>query len=119
MGRSREEGQQEFESAQEKQLGQVKSVQNVRQNDIRMRAALSHSLSRVVGAYDSPFPVFDDAVLNLLPEAGIRSAHPRTLSRLFFPLLLEPALFLLRSHDGSKADTRCILLQKAGLPPGG
>lgn len=70
-----------------------------------MRAALSHSLSRVVGAYDS-LPFLED-VLSLLAGVGILSAHPRTLSMLVFPP--DPALFLLRSHDGSKAETRCML----------
>jgi hypothetical protein len=70
-----------------------------------MRAALSHSLSSVVGAYDS-LPDFDD-VLRRLPGEGILSAHPRTLSMLVLPP--EPALFLPRSHDGSKAETRCML----------
>lgn len=85
---------------------------DVRQNEIKMRAALSHSLSRVVGAKVS-LPDFEDAVLSLLPEVAVQL---RTLSRLVLPLV-EPALFLLEFHDGSKADTRCIL-QIAGLPPG-
>lgn len=78
---------------------------NVRQKDIKIRAARSHSLSSVAGAYDS-LPDFDD-VLSLLTDEGILSAQPRTLSRLVLPP--DPVLFLLRSQDGSKAETRCIL----------
>lgn len=77
-----------------------------------MRAALSHSLSSVVGAYNS-LPAFEDVLSLLLAGEGILSAQPRTLSRLVLLPVPELALFLLRSQDGSKAETRCILQMQA------
>lgn len=83
----------------------------LRQKDRRMRAALSHSLSSVVGQYAS-LPIRETVLIRLLLVVllllgeGILSAHPKTLSRLDLP---ELALFRLRSHDGSKAETRCML----------
>jgi hypothetical protein len=75
-----------------------------------MRAAFSHSLSRVP-AQKASRPYRE--LLRRLLEAGILSAHPRTLSRLFLPV--DPALLLDdRSQDGSRAETRCIM-RESGL----
>lgn len=88
--------------------------ENILQKDLRMRAALSHSLSKVAGRKTSLLSL---DVLRRFTGEGILSAQPRTRSTLFFritvllwPLLLPMTgvLDLLRSH-GRRAETRCII----------
>lgn len=87
-----------------------------------MRAALSHSLSRVVGQYVSlpkrTAPVAVAAAAGeLLRFAGVLllSAHPNTFSKDAsdgLGLCLRSVVLLLGfdlSHDGSRAETRCMV----------
>lgn len=90
----------------------------VRQKAWRMRAAFSHSLSRVVAQKASrPYREPLSRLVEEAEEEGILSAHPRTLSRLFLPV--DPALLLDdRSQDGSRAETRCIMKESRSWADG-
>jgi hypothetical protein len=95
---------------------------DVLQNDFRIRAALSHSLSSGAGQYASlpkrTAPAVVDGGL-LLRFAGVLlllSAHEKTLSKAAsegLDLWPDLALLLLLgfdlSHEGSRAETRCMM----------
>jgi len=84
---------------------------NVQQNDFKMRAAFSHSLSSVEGQNAS-------LASREEREDGMMSAQPRTLSALFLRVWLLVkllALDRLRSQLGSRDETRCIVT-RSGTP---
>lgn len=86
---------------------------DVQQNDLRMRAAFSHSLSKAAGKRASrPWR----PALSRFTEDGSLSAQPRTLSILVL-LLAAELLLLLRSQLGIRADTRCIVGDSAAGKP--
>ena len=77
-----------------------------------MRAALSHSLSKVAGQKIS---LASRPLLKRDTGEGILSAQPRTLSRLalgawlLLLVLWVLLVLLLRSQDGSREETRCMI----------
>lgn len=105
---------------------------DILQNDFRMRAAFSHSLSRAVGQYASldeldgsgaVLAVVVVVELSRFPDKLVLlPTHPNTLSNdtsdgfcfgapvvVVSPVLVVAALELL-SHDGSSAETRCMVV---------
>jgi hypothetical protein len=112
------------------ELRNESQVSHVLQNDFKIRAAFSHSLSSAVGQYASleeldgsgaGLEVVVVALLSRLADKLARSpTHPKTLSSdtrdglgfddvLVLLFVLVAAVFDL-SHDGSSAETRCIVL---------
>jgi len=95
---------------------------HVLQNDFKMRAAFSHSLSRVVGQYASlPKLAGTGAAAELLARLAEEPAQPKTLSSdtgtsdgldlvvVVVVLFVLAAPVLVLSHEGSSAETRCMM----------
>lgn len=82
-------------------------VHCILQNDFKIRAAFSHSLSRVVGQYTS-FPILDVVGL-LVARLLVVVAQLKTLLMALGLPSVAGAAALFRSHEGSSADTRCML----------